>query len=94
MTLKELRDQTSRLAVNSRHFAELDSLIAWFDRELIPERGAHSEAPRMIWDDDGMLLHCIDGKCMVVFGGRQAGRWFAVPEQPAPKATPPEEQAE
>jgi hypothetical protein len=79
MTLKKLRELVSATAVGSSHFGELDRLIAWIDWALIPDRGAESEAPWIIWDDDGMIvIREGEGGLALHFGCRREGRWFVV----------------
>lgn len=78
MTLKQLRDTVSTMPVDTNRFGAVDHFVAWLDWAMIPDRGEDSEAPWLIWDDDGMIMIQDGEQLSIIFGCRREGKWFAV----------------
>lgn len=82
MTLTELREQVSSQPVRPSRFYELDRLISYLDRTLIPQRGGDSLAPELLWNDDGVVMLQEGDTIRLFFGGRLEGWWMAMPKEP------------
>jgi hypothetical protein len=88
MTIAQLRDQVAAMPVAANQFGMIDHLTAWIDWQLMPD-GADSEAPWLVWDDDGTVLICEGETCRLVIGARREGKWFArAPKARAATLTP------
>ncbi len=84
MTVNELRARVKAIPVTMHHMGQLDRITAWIDWELLPDGGADGEAPRAVWDDDGVLLLCAGDTVSLHFGCRRGGKWAAFGPRPAP----------